>query len=69
MLQYNCVQQLLLNNMFIEQLQMTNISFSTYVIVLQFKVFYFRATQNFLGSEGGGTTEASVDSFLDSTAL
>jgi len=53
--------------MFIEQLQMTNISFSTCVIILQFQVFYFRATENFPGGEGGGTTEGSVDSFLDST--
>lgn len=55
--------------MFIEQLQMTNILFSTCVIILQFKVFYFGAPQNFLGGEGDGTTEASVDSFRDSAVL
>lgn len=35
--------------MFIEQLQMTSITFSTCVIMLHFKVFYLKATQNFLG--------------------
>lgn len=46
---------------------MANISFSTCVIILQFKVFCFRDTQNFLGGTGGGTTEASVDGFLGSS--
>lgn len=52
--------------MFIEQIQMANISFSTCVIILQFKVFCFRDTQNFLGG-AGGTTEASVGGFLGSS--
>lgn len=55
-----------LNYMFIEQIQMANISFSTCVIIQQFKVFCFRDTQNFLGG-AGGTTEASVDGFLGSS--
>lgn len=41
--------------MFIEKVQMTSITFPTCVIMLHFKFFYFKATQNFLGGEGGGT--------------
>lgn len=55
--------------MFIEQLQMTSITFSTCVIMLHFMFFYLKATQNFLWGEGGGTTEDPVDSFQDSTVL
>lgn len=55
--------------MFIEKVQMTSITFPTCVIMLHFKFFYFKATQNFLGGEGGGTTETSVDSFPGNTVL
>lgn len=55
--------------MFIEQLQITSITFSTCEIMLHFKFFYLKATQNFLGGEGGGTTEAPVDSFQGNTVF
>lgn len=55
--------------MFIEQLQITSITFSTCVIMLHFKFFCLKPIQNFLGGEGGGTTDAPVDSFQGSTVL
>lgn len=69
--QYNYLCTVTLSElyMFIEQLQMTSITFSTCVIMLHFKFFCLKATENFLAVEGGGTTEAPGDSFQGSTVL